>query len=377
MRAQTFVILAALAAPGLSWADPNDVVLSRLTYGFDGSRYNPDIESTIDSNGDGVADREDPRLLGSACGTGTTFCGPHQWAFRQLVSQLGMVFAPKLLAPPRTLGWSGFYLGVEGSLTGIADEERYWTLATEGETSDPETFQGNPGPVMFVPTLHFRKGFPFGVELGTALSWMSGSEMLGLGLDVRVAPFEGFIKNIGILPDLAVRGSVTRVTGAREIDLTVVGFDISIGKRFGAFGQIALAPYAGWQHLWIIGDSEVVDATPARDAWDECAPQWSDQARCVAADGSRAAERTFCEDGDAGYLWQADYVCSGTTGRDDYENNVVFDRETLQHERAFAGIQLIWEHLSVTAQFDLDLTVADGVDAPRQWSTSLGVGMDY
>lgn len=371
------LLLPALALPAIASADSNDIVLSRLTYGFDGDEWNPDIEPTIDSNGDGTPDREDPRTLGTSCGTGTTFCGPHQWAFRQLVSQLGIVFAPKLLAPPRTLGWSGFYVGLEGSLTGIDDDQRYWTLATEGETSDTERFQGDPGPVMFVPTVRFRKGFPFGVELGTALSWMTGSEMLGLGLDVRVAPFEGFTKNIGILPDLSVRGSVTRVTGAREIDLTVVGLDVSLGKRFGAFGQVALAPYVGWQHLWIIGDTEVVDTTPARDAWGECDPQWSEQARCVAVDGSRAPDRASCEDSEPGFQWQADYVCTAAAGRDDYENNVVFDRETLEHERAFAGLQLIWEHLAITAQFDLDLTVADGVDAPKQWSTSLGVGMDY
>jgi hypothetical protein len=385
---KNFLVLAAvLAIPGIASADPNDIVLSRLTYGFDaddlaGTPHG--VEEEIDRNGDGTLDREDPNELGTACGTDTTFCGPHQWAFRQLVSQLGILFAPKLLAPPRTLGWSGFYLGFEGSLTGIDDDARYWTLATEGEISDTERFQGDPGPVMFVPTLRFRKGFPFGVELGTALSWLSGSEMLGLGLDVRVAPFEGFTKNIGLLPDLAVRGSVTRVTGGREIDLTVVGVDVALGKRFGVFGQIALAPYVGWQHLWIIGDTEVVDTTPTRDALAECAPAWSQQARCIAVDGSRAPDdrddpddgRVLCESGAPGYQWQEDYVCS-PTGGDDYENNVVFDRETLEHERAFAGLQLVWEHLAVTAQFDLDLSLADGVTAGRQWSTSLGVGLDY
>lgn len=378
MPYKTIVAVAAFVTiPGIATADPNDIVLSRLTYGFDAGEFDPDVEPTIDSDRDGIPDREEPSTLGTACGTGTTFCGPHQWAFRQLVSQLGILFAPKLLAPPRTLGWSGFYLGFEGALTGVEDDARYWILATEGDTSDTERFQGDPGPVMFVPTIRFRKGFPFGVELGTALSWLTGSEMLGLGLDVRVAPFEGFTKNIGYLPDLAVRGSVNRVTGAREIDLTVVGLDVSLGKRFGAFGQISLAPYVGWQHLWIIGDTEVVDTTPTRDAWAECTPQWSQEARCVSLDGSRAPDRTLCEEDDPAYQWQEDYVCTAADGRDDYENNVVFDRETLEHERGFAGLQLVWEHLAVTAQFDLDLNMAEGVTAPKQWSTSLGVGLDY
>ncbi|MBI2894095.1 MAG: hypothetical protein HYY06_11135 [Deltaproteobacteria bacterium] len=377
MPSQKIAIALLLAIPATSWANPNDVVLSRLTYGFTRSEEDPDVTSrNVDSDGDGIPDREDPDALGSDCGTGTKLCAAHQWAYRQLVSQLGRAFAPKLLSTPRTLGWNGFYVGLEGTLTGIDDTARYWQLGTEGKLSDVETLTGDPEPVLFVPTVRIRKGFPFGIELGTGISYMTATELVGLGLDIRVAPFEGFVRNIGYLPDIAVRGAVNRVTGERELDLTIVGLDVSIGKRFGAFGQISIAPYAGWQHMWVIGDSEVVDTTPERDAWAECAPEWSAEARCIAADGSRA-DRESCESAESGFAWQADYVCTSEAGRDDYENNVVFARETLQNERAFFGVQLIWEHVAVTAQFDLDLTRAETVEASRQWNTSLGVGFDY
>ena len=45
MRVRLLVLVAAVAAlPAVASADPNDIVLSRLTYGFDGRDFDPDLE---------------------------------------------------------------------------------------------------------------------------------------------------------------------------------------------------------------------------------------------------------------------------------------------------------------------------------------------
>ena len=70
------------------------------------------------------------------------------------------------------------------------------------------------------------------------------------------------------IPSLAVRGAVSRLMGQKDLDLTVISIDASIGKQFGIGGTWNANPYLGYDALIIIPRSEVIDPTPNVDGLD-------------------------------------------------------------------------------------------------------------
>jgi hypothetical protein len=203
------------AVPGTALALDNDLTLYRLSY-FDTSdgRYHGD-----------------------------------QTAFRHLTNELGMVFAPKMLAPASTTGLAGFEVGLETSLNTIKSGKYYWKNAVEG---------GTPSDILTTMQLHFRKGLPSSFEIGAMFTYLFQSQMFAAGAEVKWALNEGFI----YAPDVAIRAAVNRVLGSRDIDLTVAGFDLCISKTFGIFGSAQITPYIGYDFAIVWAGSRVLDATP-------------------------------------------------------------------------------------------------------------------
>src|SRR5262249_28418572 len=76
--------------------------------------------------------------------------------FRSLASELGIVLAPKLLAPADTIGFGGFQFSFEYSLTEISKDKDYWDAA---RVVDP-TNRLQKRPEGFLPTygVFVRKG---------------------------------------------------------------------------------------------------------------------------------------------------------------------------------------------------------------------------
>jgi hypothetical protein len=103
-------------------------------------------------------------------------------------------------------------------------------------------------------------------EVGLGAVHLGGSQMWAAQGYAKFALHEGFHELP--LPSVAVRGSASRVIGSDQIDLTVGGFDISISKELGLGGTVNFAPYGGWNLLWIIPRSEVIDKTPHFDLAD-------------------------------------------------------------------------------------------------------------
>lgn len=170
-------------------------------------------------------------------------------SYERFMAEYAFGLSPKLLAPAETLGYSGFYFGLEGSLTPIpgkgTTQGGYWDLGT--------TPQGEWPSVMFVPALHVRKGLPWSFEIGSSVNYLAQSELVGLGGEVKWSLFEGYKKGFrGAMPDIAARGSVVRVLGEADVDMTIIGVDGSISYNFGLGGQIILTPFAGFQYLWTI-----------------------------------------------------------------------------------------------------------------------------
>jgi hypothetical protein len=108
--------------------------------------------------------------------------------------------------------------------------------------------------VMWNPGVHIRKGFPhfFGqpwsIELGSTVSYLALSELVTLGGEIKVSFFEGYHSGWrGALPDIAARGSIVRVVGESDADITIVAVDGTASYSFGLAGTVNLTPYAGYQ----------------------------------------------------------------------------------------------------------------------------------
>jgi len=230
---------------------------------------------------------------------------PCQNNFHKLIRDYSFAFSPKILAPAETLGYDGFYAGLEGALTPVDSGAAYMKEGT--------VIQGSSDAIIFIPALHIRKGLPWSIELGSSLNYMANSELVAMGAEVKWSLFEGFRKpKLGYLPDVAVRASVMRLLGSSDIDLTIVGLDASISRPFAVSGEVIFTPYLGYQFLWsfVYAESVVV--------------------------GQR----------------QNELLDQAVVGKDAVFQ---FKKETLYRHRPFVGFRFIWEHLTFTPEVSLGL----------------------
>ncbi len=241
---------------------------------------------------------------------------PHNSAFRSIMSELGVVFAPNILAPADTSGYIGYGFSLEFGFVKInpQNKSKSFTISEQGDGSGLSQFDGitvpelpywraaqavgplafNQGnisstdgtsagayqrmmselPSTFAPTISLmaRKGLwlPIpSIELGLGVKHLIGSRMWAPTASAKFSLTEGF--QGWPLPAFAIRGSVSRLLGTPAFNMTVVGLDFSLSHHFGIASTFNLTPYIGYQLLWIVADSEVLDATPGVDAMDETA----------------------------------------------------------------------------------------------------------
>jgi hypothetical protein len=233
MARRTVVALALLLASSTAHAGKNDLVLTRL-----GNIQTDGAGTPIDVVGQNLE-------------------------FRALMSELGVVLAPRLLAPSDTLGFGGFQFTADVGYTTYSNSETWWRVL---ESSDGD--QHGSGAMSTVGVFA-RKGMWFPVpssELGAGFVHLMDSDLWSAQLYGKVAFHEGY-HDLPI-PSVAARGAVSRLMGSNQIDLTVASFDVSLSKQFGIGGTWTLSPYAGWNLLVIIPRGEVLDATPDIDSLD-------------------------------------------------------------------------------------------------------------
>jgi hypothetical protein len=223
-------------------------------------------------------------------------------AFRALSKDLGLVFAPRFLAPAETLGQAGFDVGAEFSFTSVNTGADHWRAL---ESQDP-------GAGFATGQLHVRKGLPFSFEIGGTLMHLFESEMYAVGTELKFALNEGFF----YLPDLAVRGTFNTVVGSSDLNLLTTGFDVSISKSFGVVGVVNITPYAGYNHLVIFSSSRLLDVSPE----DPTPP-------------------TINEDGDL-----------------EFQPEFVFDTQQQQVNRFFGGTRFLFGVLALTLEADISET---------------------
>jgi hypothetical protein len=175
--------------------------------------------------------------------------------FRSLSSELGVLMAPKPVDTADSLGLSGFAVSADISLNTISNTEKYWT----------DTTRGTPGKM--APTLQVmgRKGLWPGIEVGAGATHLFNSRMWTISGYGKFALHEGF-HHLPI-PSIALRGMFSRLIGAEDMNMTTASADVSISHVFGLGKTVNLTPYAGYQALFIIARSGVLDVTPTTDEY--------------------------------------------------------------------------------------------------------------
>jgi len=279
-------------------------------------------------------------------------------SFRSLMSQLGMALAPQFHSPAETTGYNGFAFAAKYGFTTIDDSSEYW----ENGTVRP------PDPVLHTLSMDIRKGIWFPVpsfELGAGFTHLVGSHLFSLNAMAKLSLHEGFLH--WATPALAVRFAGQRIVGTSQVDLTIIGIDISVSKSFGVGGTFNFTPYFGYNLMWIWADSQVIDTTPETDSL-----QWS-------ADPTGGSFTTPIPPGQ---------FC---TYQADCNNNYVFDdQDAILRHRIFLGIRIIFYRLVLTieaawalkgnSQDDLALAlVGDPIHdrAKFQQTYSFSLGWDY
>lgn len=274
MRALTvgLCLVAVAVLPARARGDRNDLTLERIV--------------GMPAMGGGFNDPTDPT---------------RQSMYRGLMSELAVVMAPHMLSPADTLGYSGFQLAFESSFTQISSNADFWQKGVEHVSGS------------FLPTISVmaRKGIwlPLpGFEIGAGATKLIDSSMYAVQGYAKLALHEGF--HDWALPSVAVRGAVSHLLGASQVDLTTVSIDASLSKSFGIGGTVTLDPYLGADALLTFVRGQVIDTTPNVDAY---------------RDGA---------------------------GSQDVNNNTTFpDPDTLVRWRIFAGFRLVYAFLAFTGEF--------------------------
>lgn len=263
-------------------------------------------------------------------------------SYSRLMQQLATVATAPVLTPARTIGYRHFQLTLDASITNIAgNATTYWRRGTEGRrvpSDDPDVaadaFANGNRAVdsnMSFTRLTLRKGLPLGFELAASAGHIRRTSLFLWTFELKWALFEGYRRRFpGWVPDLAVRGTVTAVTGTRGYTLTVPTFDVILSKPIPIGRTFRVSPFVAGQLIWTIADSEIVDLTPG---------------------------------------------------------NVTDDRFTVFHPiRAFhpriaAGLELRASYFVASGAFHYDITDPGGGDVasgqPAQWSVAFSAGMVY
>jgi hypothetical protein len=218
--------LIGVAAPREAAADDNDLVLSRFGT---------------------------PVMVG-----GQPDVVPDNQKFRSLVSQLGVAMAPNLNSASDSLGFSGFQFSTELGYVTIDSSKDYWCATEESANCNPGFERSGSLKTIGVMA---RKGIWLPLpsfEVGAGAVHLIGSRMWTGQVYSKFSVLENWLIPVAF----SARGAASRLFGSEQLDLTVASFDLSFGGSFGVGSTVNLAPYLGWNYLWIVPRSEVIDATP-------------------------------------------------------------------------------------------------------------------
>lgn len=152
-----------------------------------------------------------------------------QSQFRLLSEDLTGALSYKAVAPGEPLGITGFDIGVEVTATKL-ESASIWKTASGSDLS-----------LLPLPKLHAHKGLPFNIDVGAFYTAVPSSNIKLYGGELRYAILEGGIT----MPAVAVRGTITKMTGVNQLDFDTRSAELTISKGF-----LMLTPYLGAGKVW-------------------------------------------------------------------------------------------------------------------------------
>ncbi|MFA5371002.1 MAG: hypothetical protein WC298_03395 [Sideroxydans sp.] len=153
-----------------------------------------------------------------------------QGEFRNFSEDLGSALSYKGVVPAESMGVTGFDIGLEVTQTTLAKSQALWQKVGTGDMTD-----------LYVPKLHVTKGLPLDIDIGAFFSTIPSTGINLYGGELRWA----FLPGGTAMPAVAVRGSLTKLTGVSQLALNTKGVDLSISKGLAMF-----TPYAGIGQVW-------------------------------------------------------------------------------------------------------------------------------
>ncbi|MBN2577001.1 MAG: hypothetical protein JXP73_20735 [Deltaproteobacteria bacterium] len=267
--------------------------------------------------------------------TGVSIDSGGKSRFRSLMSELGVVLAPRIPMPAGSLGFAGFLVTGEMGITQISRNQDYWDGVRAVAPQTPNL--GRPDSVLTTLGVFLRKGIWLPVpalELGGGVVNLLDSQMLSWQAYSKFALHEGF-HNLPI-PSLSVRGAFAYLTGTDQANLGTLSLDVLVSKGFGVLKTARIEPFGGWSLLLITASGKTIDFTPLSDT-----------------------------------DWQANTAFPG--------------QEVITRHRVFGGAKLKFGLLAVIAQYELylaghsrDESVVSAVDrSGKQSAFSLSLGLEF
>ena len=139
-------------------------------------------------------------------------------AFRSLSSELGTIIAPQPMDTADSLGLSGFALSADVTINTISASQNYWRNTSDGADTAVPSMQ-----------IMGRKGLWPGLEVGAGATHVFDSRMWALTGYGKIAFHEGF-HHLPI-PSIAIRGSFSRLLGAKDLNMTTAAPAAATGPR--------------------------------------------------------------------------------------------------------------------------------------------------
>ncbi len=157
--------------------------------------------------------------------------GTVQSDFRNLSEDLGSALSYKAVSPAESMGITGFDMGVELTSTKLAKSGPKWKALTGTDMSN-----------LYVPKLHITKGLPLNIDIGAFASTIPTTGINLFGGELKYAVLPGGVA----MPAVAIRGSLTKLSGIKQLTMDTKSLDVSVSKGFAMF-----TPYAGMGRVWV------------------------------------------------------------------------------------------------------------------------------
>lgn len=162
--------------------------------------------------------------------------------FLLLSEDLASALSYKAVTPAEPLGLTGFDVGVELSATKLSNASSWKSAVSDGKSID----------TLPVPKLHVHKGLPFDIDVGLVYTSIPTTNIQFIGGELRYAIISGNIA----LPAVAVRGTLTKMSGVDNLSFDTKGLELTVSKGFAM-----ITPYAGLGWIWTTSDPSLCTTT--------------------------------------------------------------------------------------------------------------------